>query len=579
MRTCILLLRPESVAMFASAANYNLDMPTSAPRKRRATVKKTISANSQASAKSPLLDYHPVTIGELLEFLCPGVLGYEPPSWPPDVFALVMAVLQKSGAYTRVVTNWPPEGERSSKAWVEEITAVANRWRKDSLVGKVPPEVSRWWSVIASNKNATLQDVAQNRPASDALLQLCAAADEAANGVGIPSGDGGAENEFEWRANEILLFNSTLCQRVHPSRVRVLPKLHTPQNGLTIRSLSHHLAFIAGGEIRPEWYTYSRSQGHCLNLLIVPWPEVVQPAQFSAARPKQGKLLNMPGQFGFFTYSPDVKSRVTRRLSSLLSKGKALVGNIDGVVLPELALTEAEFERASSSIMPKGCFLISGVSSPSLNPNSPGKNSLRLDLPVAPGIRSRIRQEKHHRWKLDKDQISQYGLGNSLDPQVSWWEHIRMEARTLAFISMRPWLTIAALICEDLARQDPMADLVRSVGPNLVLALLMDAPQTVARWPARYATVLADDPGSSVLTVTSAGMAKLSRPPNCELKPRVVALWKDARTRTPIEIEMPEGASAVVLNLTEELVNEFTADGRDDDTASGYPVLSGMHFI
>jgi hypothetical protein len=562
-----------------AAAIYNLDMATSSPRKRRATVKKVSSANTQASARNPLVASSPVRVGEFLEFLCPGVLGRATPSWPPDVFALVMAVLQKSGAYTRVVTKWPPGGKRSSKAWVEEIAAVADRWRKDCLLGKVPAEVRLWWSIVASSQNATLQDINQNGAVCDALLQLCAVADEAANGVGIPSGDGATGNEFEWRANEMLLFTSTLCQLVHPSRVRVLPKLHTPQNGLTIRSLSHHLAFIAGGEIRPDWYTYSRSQGHCLNLLIVPWPEVVQPSQFSSARPKKGNLLNMADDFGFFTYLPDAKSRVTRRLSSLLKKGKALVGNIDGVVLPELALTEAEFERASSAILPHGTFLISGVSSPSLKPGSPGKNSLRLDLPIAPGIRSRVRQEKHHRWKLDKSQISQYGLGNSLDPQVSWWEHIRMEARSLAFIAMRPWLTIAALVCEDLARQDPMADLVRSVGPNLVLALLMDAPQTVARWPARYATVLADDPGSSVLTVTSIGMAKLSRPTNCELKPRVVALWKDARSRTPIEIEMPEGTSAVVLNLTEERINEFTADGRDDDAASGYPVLSGVHFI
>jgi hypothetical protein len=246
--------------------------------------------------------------------------------------------------------------------------------------------------------------------------------------------------------------------------VCALPKPHTPQNGLTIRSLSHHLAFIAGGEIRPDWYTYSRSRGHCLNLLIVPWPEVVRPSQFSSARPKKGTLLNMADEFGFFTYLPDAKSCVTQRLSSLLKKGKALVGNIDGVVLPELALTEAEFERASSSILPQGIFLIFGVSSPSLGPGSPGRNSLRLDLPVAPGIRSRVRQEKHHRWRLDKGQISQYGLGNSLDPQISWWEHIPMNARSLAFIAMRPWLTIAALICEDLARQDPMADLVRCRG-------------------------------------------------------------------------------------------------------------------
>lgn len=531
------------------------------------------------AAGRPPVAHSAVRVGDLLEFLCPGVLSRATPIWPPDVFALVMAVLQKSGAYTRVVEKWPPGGRVSSKTWVDEITAVARRWREGSLLGKAPIEVSRWWSVVASSQNAPLQDIVRNGAVCDALLQLCAAADEAANGVGIPSGDGSAGNTFEWKANRMLLLNSTLCQRVHPSRARVLPKLHTPQNGLTIRSLSHHLAFIAGGEIRPYWYTYSRSQGHCLNLLIVPWPETVKPSQFSSAHPKRGNLLNMADEFGFFTFLPDMKSRVTPRLLSLLKKGKALVGNIDGVVLPELALTEAEFDRASNSILPQGTFLISGVSRPSLQPDRPGKNSLYLDLPVAPGIRSRVRQEKHHRWKLDKGQISQYGLGNSLNPRVFWWEHIRMGTRSLAFIAMRPWLTMTALICEDLARQDPMAHLVRSIGPNLVLALLMDAPQTVARWPARYATVLADDPGSSVLTVTSVGMAKLSRPANCELKPRVVALWKDARSRTPTEIEMPEGASAVVLNLTEERIKEFTADGRDDDVSSGYPVLSGVHFI
>ena len=42
---------------------------------------------------------------------------------------------------------------------------------------------------------------------------------------------------------------------------------------------------------------------------------------------------------------------------------------------------------------------------------------------------------------------------------------------------------------------------------------------------------------------------------------------------------MPEGASAVVLNLTEERIKEFTADGRDDDVSSGYPVLSVVHLI
>jgi hypothetical protein len=68
------------------------------------------------------------------------------------------------------------------------------------------------------------------------------------------------------------------------------------------------------------------------------------------------------------------------------------------------------------------------------------------------------------------------------------------------------------LICEDLARQDPAAELVRAVGPNLLVALLMDGPQLANRWPARYAAVLAEDPGTSILTLTSLGMVERSRP-------------------------------------------------------------------
>jgi hypothetical protein len=43
---------------------------------------------------------------------------------------------------------------------------------------------------------------------------------------------------------------------------------------------------------------------------------------------------------------------------------------------------------------------------------------------------------------------------------------------------------MCALICEDLARPDPVAEIVRTVGPNLVIALLMEempgAPWKVA---------------------------------------------------------------------------------------------------
>src|SRR5207253_1966277 len=102
-------------------------------------------------------------------------------------------------------------------------------------------------------------------------------------------------------------------------------------------------------------------------------------------------------------------------------------------------------------------------------------------------------------------------------------------------------------------------------------------PQLRSRWSARYATVLADDPGCSVLTLTSLGMAQLSRPPGVKETSRIVALWKDAKTGGPFEIELPKGADGVVLTLSGEYFEEWTADGRGDRGTSGYPILTGVH--
>lgn len=139
-------------------------------------------------------------------------------------------------------------------------------------------------------------------------------------------------------------------------------------------------------------------------------------------------------------------------------------------------------------------------------------------------------------------------------------------------------LVLCVLICEDLARPDPVANLVRAVGPNLVIALLMDGPQTRERWAARYATVLADDPGCSVLSFTSLGMSQISRPTAGPSRSRVVAMWKDA-FGTATEIEVPTGFDAIALSLSTRYCQEYTSDGRGDEGAAAYPVLSGVHPI
>src|SRR6185436_17599598 len=109
---------------------------------------------------------------------------------------------------------------------------------------------------------------------------------------------------------------------------------------------------------------------------------------------------------------------------------------------------------------------------------------------------------------LDAGQIATYQLGGFLSGSRSWWESIPIPRRRLSFLTSNAWLTLAPLICEDLARLDPVSDLIRGVGPTLLVALLLDGPQLQNRWPARYAGVLAEDPGTSVLTVTALGMSR-----------------------------------------------------------------------
>jgi hypothetical protein len=285
----------------------------------------------------------------------------------------------------------------------------------------------------------------------------------------------------------------------------------------------------------------------------------------------------MADGYGFFCYEPSPLTALIDDVRNVLRRAQDLVGHVDGVIYPELAMNVAEHEQLRNAVVEKNMFLVSGVSKLSEGSGF-GRNYLLFDLPLSEKHFTTIEQPKHHRWCLDKSQILQYGIGGNLDPSVRWWEHVAVEDRCLTFVAMRPWLTTCVLICEDLARQDPIAEIVRAIGPNLVIALLMDGPQLRSRWSARYATVLADDPGSSVLTLTSLGMAMLSRPSG-RSGSRVVALWKDASTPEAREIELSEGAVGIVLNLSVEYLNEWSADGRDDDYATGYPLLAGVHEV
>jgi hypothetical protein len=138
---------------------------------------------------------------------------------------------------------------------------------------------------------------------------------------------------------------------------------------------------------------------------------------------------------------------------------------------------------------------------------------------------------------------------------------------------------MAVVVCEDLARMDPVSEVLRSVGPNLLIALLMDGPQIRGRWSWRYASVLAEDPGTSVLTVTSLGMSRLSQPSSGATdRSRTIALWRD-KVFGEREIDLEDDAVGCVLSVVCQSAEELSIDGRPDDGEAHCPVFAGLHQV
>lgn len=401
-------------------------------------------------------------------------------------------------------------------------------------------------------------------------MKIVAAADEAFAGIGamIPQTNMTASDRFLARARD-LLANGNLSA-VHWTRATVLPRMHTPQTGLSDRSLSLNLCLYGSPEVQVSWIDGSAcAPKDSLNLLFIPWPFEVRVKQFKEVRPPDARL---PDDFGFFSYEPAVVSNFDKILE-ICDVAEQNVGRIDGLVMPEMALTDCDYRLLLDEFKKKNkkYFLIAGVLDTSTRPNCPANRVRGCFLGKC------LERMKHHPWTIDEAQVLQYGLGGVLSPVRNWREYGDFSGRSVTFVAIRPDFVMNVLICQDLASPDPVANLIRTVGPNLVVGLLMDGPQTKERWAARFATVLAEDPGCSVLAITSLGMSNLSSPRAGGVnRCRVLAIWKDA-CGSAIEIELPKGADALALSLSMKTRKEYTADGRERTVLC--PVLSGKHPI
>ena len=409
-----------------------------------------------------------------------------------------------------------------------------------------------------------------------ALLTLHAIADEACAGLGValtasnPLGCG-----YRGRARELLAQRGTLA-RVSPDAVLVLPKVRTPAApGTSIRSMSRY-ATAHGSSVGVRWHKLpARRRGtepraDHVNFLLLPWPLRIRASDF---RPVEGSAQRDADEpYGFFDFDPAERLDLDL-VDRMLVAARGEVDNIDVVCLPESAITEDELAPLEALLESHGvASLTTGVRRRRTRLDEFPDNwahcglSSQLEKGRSQPLESfgtgwfHVRQSKHHRWSLDAGQIYQYHLGGELHPASRWWEAVNVPRRALHFIEFGEGFTVVILICEDLAQNDEVADLIRAVGPTGIVTPLLDGPQLTSRWSARYASVFADDPGSAVLTLSAWGLVDRCRPRGHDAA-RVVGLWKDPRNGFN-EIPLEPGAQGILLTACVSPAQRFSNDGR-----------------
>ena len=508
------------------------------------------------------------TLASVWQTMADGTIGDELLEWPPDLFALTEVILQRSEAYRFALSppagsRWPPDLDPSWSAAVVEGGRDWSVWVADRT-GELPDLLAREWKVLRDADDTPLEQLTEARDwrLCEALLTLHAVADEACAGLGVAlTASDGIASLYRARARELLARTGTLA-RIPPHLVRVLPKVRTSPSGSSSRALSRY-ACVHGAGVEARWHkipgrrpgTDPRAQG--ANFLLLPWPLRVRESDF---RPIEGSVRSFAKEpFGFFEFVPS-EGLDLDLIDRMLIAAKDEVDNIDVVCLPESAVEESELDELEALLHRHGVpGLVTGVRRCPQQPDQLPRNWVQIAQSTGEHW-LRIRQNKHHRWSLDEGQIYQYHLGGALHPHIRWWEAMEVPRRSLQLVEVGEGVTVVSLVCEDLAQIDDVADLLRSVGPTLVITPLLDGPQLSSRWAARYASVLADDPGSAVLTLTSAGMARRSRPLGRDASP-VIGLWKDP-VRGTREIPLEADAEGVLLTASADLVTRRSCDGR-----------------
>lgn len=500
--------------------------------------------------------------------------------WPPNTFIILTNILDKNGHYRRFVS--PDDTHGWCKKDLLKATELSETWRKilttpyeeiqTDDVFRVVTNLQELFNYGTLNKDISL--LLEESEFITRALTLIVAADESFRFSELQSVAKGSI--YAETLMQLSIINEPSKSQLSFSNHHfgtIQRKSAVCQSGISLNSISQHLTNIRP-EINLEVLERTNevnSKKDIFNILILPWPQAIDRNFFSEVT--RDDILEMDENFGFFSYTPKDAINIDEAVSCAINAIHS-TGDIDLIVFPECALSTEDSKEIATRLYER-CHKL-GVKCPSLitgnyeNTVHYSRNQITIfsppeqdpdlaDVSVTPEL-EQVTQKKHHRWYLDRTQIFNYKLGGNLSPSKKWWEFIDVDERKLITYQCHDnKIQITPLICEDLARQDPVAPAVRALGPTLIVALLLDGPQLKNRWPGRYASFLSEDPGSSVLTVTPLGMTL--RSDGTGLNPsRVVSFWSEPGSHR--ELSLDEGKHSIILTLEKREILQWTADGR-----------------
>ncbi len=162
------------------------------------------------------------SILELMQYVLPRLRhDLQCPKWPPDAFAVVAAVMRRTGAYVHCVSTvggnltdaptldpkWPARARRVGAQWfaaVENAIKAAPDILKQEAIGtaELPAEVVTSWSALTELLRDPRALAERPRQVAARLLEISGFADEACAGLGMPDPE---DNSGFHLASEALL--------------------------------------------------------------------------------------------------------------------------------------------------------------------------------------------------------------------------------------------------------------------------------------------------------------------------------------------------------------------------------------